>query len=261
MKQSVSKVFVLVNYLPHSIMENIRSNSFLILVFTFQFLTCSYSTFAQHKTVLFDIYHSNFPGGADLFAELLSETDTEFQVNSEQITSEALADVDGFILYFPKTPISESEKEAIISFINMKGSLFLVFDEERRTPSNNINDIIKPFGLELTENLPYVHNCGAIAEKSEVCAGRREIPFSGGRGVIGGNVISKVYMEGDHVHSAYQVLENGSKIMVMSDGMAALLMGEDEGVRLTGTKPADTRYWGKDSEIFMKEMLLFFLSN
>ncbi|AWX43701.1 hypothetical protein HME9304_00692 [Flagellimonas maritima] len=45
----------------------------------------------------------------------------------------------------------------------------------------------------------------------------------------------------------------------MADGMAALLMGTPSGKRLTGTKPENTNYWGKDSKIFMKEVLTFFL--
>jgi hypothetical protein len=43
----------------------------------------------------------------------------------------------------------------------------------------------------------------------------------------------------------------------MSDGMAGLLMGMPNGERFSGTGPSDSKYWGKDSEIFMKEILKF----
>ena len=67
-------------------------------------------------------------------------------------------------------------------------------------------------------------------------------------------------MDGDYIHSAYVRSEKGGKIIVMSDGMAGLsyFMGTD-GIRLTGTKPADTKYWGKDGKIFMEEIFAFLL--
>jgi hypothetical protein len=53
-------------------------------------------------------------------------------------------------------------------------------------------------------------------------------------------------------------LANGAKIVVMGEGMASLLaLGKPEGVRLTGIPrdPKGTTYWGKDSVIFMEEVL------
>ena len=73
----------------------------------------------------------------------------------------------------------------------------------------------------------------------------------------GGTVISKVNDDGDYVHSAFVRLEGGGKLVVMSDAMAALLMGEPNGVRFSGTGPNDSKYWGKDSEVFMNEIIAF----
>ena len=42
--------------------------------------------------------------------------------------------------------------------------------------------------------------------------------------------------------------------------MAGLLMGGPDGVRFSGTGPADSKYWGKDSKVFMKEVFVFLLT-
>jgi hypothetical protein len=70
-------------------------------------------------------------------------------------------------------------------------------------------------------------------------------------------VVSRVYDEGDYVHCAYTRYPGGGKLVVMSDGMAALLLGRRDGVRFSGTTPADSKYWGKDSRVFMKEIMAF----
>jgi hypothetical protein len=45
--------------------------------------------------------------------------------------------------------------------------------------------------------------------------------------------------------------------VVLGEGMASLFLGDPNGVRLTGgpKDPTTTTYWGKDSAIFMEELL------
>ena len=47
------------------------------------------------------------------------------------------------------------------------------------------------------------------------------------------------------------------RVVVLGDAMATLFLGTREGVRLTGVPrdPTRTTYWGKDSGIFMEELL------
>jgi len=57
--------------------------------------------------------------------------------------------------------------------------------------------------------------------------------------------------------AASAVVPGGGRIVVMGEGMASLFLGVAEGKRLTGP-PRDARntvYWGKDSGIFMEEVL------
>ena len=214
---------------------------------------------AQKKTFVFDLSHGRNGRIAQGWKEiLLDSTLYTLGTSEDQLDADALAGKDVLILFSPNTPFEPTEKEAIQAYLQEGGSLLLMFDEERRTPmSVGINDIISPFGIELTENAAARHNCGAIAEKSIVCADRRELPYSGGRSIKGGTVISKVNDEGDYVHAAYVNLDGGGKLVVFSDAMAALLLGGPDGIRFSGTGPNDSKYWGKDSEVFMKEIIAF----
>lgn len=215
------------------------------------------------KLFLFDISHGQNPKIARGWSKLLlpQQPLTSLDTNTLVISKSVLKKTDVLVLFSPTKVFESKEKEAIINYLNKGGSLLLIFDEERRTPlSVGVNDIIIPFGLELTENVSAPHNCGALAEKNEVCSNKRELPYSGGRSIKGGHVISKVYHNGEFVHCSYVALNAGGKIMVMSDGMAGLLLGEPDGERLSGTGPTDTKYWGKDSEVFMKEVLVFMIN-
>jgi hypothetical protein len=230
----------------------------IILISVLLFISVTQTVGQNKRTLLFDAYHGENARNAERLFTLIEEPDIQCKVDTVEISDKTLQNLSGIIIFSPTKPFGDAEKATIINFLKNGGSMILIMDEEKRTPLNGINDIIQPFGLELTETIPYLHNCGAIAEKSIVCKEKREIPYSGGRAVKGGLAISKVFMEGDYVHCAYKQISKG-KIIVMSDGMAGLLMGQPDGVRLMGTVPADTKYWGKDSKIFMKEILEFFL--
>ncbi len=221
------------------------------------------------KRIVFDGHHiqaapemiENF---AAVYKTMLPENSGAVLIrNDEPLSDEVLSDIDGLILILPAIPFQEDEKQAIIEFLNSGGSLLLLFDEESRTPlkATGVNDFLKPFDIELTGDIPARHNCGAIAEKSEVCAEKRELPYSGGRSIKGGTVVSRVYDDGDYVHCAYVRLPSGGKIIVMSDAMAGLLLGGPDGERFSGSGPQDSRFWGKDSRVFMEEILAFLLKD
>jgi hypothetical protein len=163
----------------------------------------------QKKEIIFDTFHGQSPRNAEVFSSLLPKrANAAISVNSSEINDETLRDKEAIVLFSLTKPLAKGEKQAITKYLRSGGSMLLIFDEERRTSLNGvgINDVIAPFGISLTADAPVRHNCGAIAEKSEVCAGKRELPYSGGRSVKGGTVISKVNDEGNYVHSAYTVL-------------------------------------------------------
>lgn len=219
-------------------------------------------TAQQKKEIIFDTVHGQNARNAEVFNGLLPKnSNATISVNTAEINDDTLKDKEAIILFSLTRPLTHAEKSAIVQYLRSGGSMVLIFDEERRTPLNGvgINDVITPFGMSLTADAPVRHNCGAIAGKSEVCAAKRELPYSGGRSIKGGTVISKVNDEGDYVHSAYAILPGNGKLIVMSDGMAGLLMGGPDGVRFSGTGPSDSKYWGKDSRVFMEEIFAFLL--
>ena len=218
---------------------------------------------AQQKMALvFDSFHGQNPRNAEVFNGLLSaDANASVTINDTEINDAALKDKKALLIFSPTKAFAANEKQSIVKYLREGGSMMLIFDEERRTPLETVgvNDLIKPFGMSLTENAPVRHNCGAVAEKSAICSDKRELPYSGGRSIKGGAVLSKVNDDGAFVHSAYVTLPANGKLIVMSDGMAGLLMGGPDGVRFSGTGPSDSKYWGKDSKVFMEEIFAFLL--
>lgn len=210
------------------------------------------------KSIVFDVAHGQNINNSNTFSTLLPEDSVaRIEINKLEITPATLQDRDALIIFSPINPFSAREKQAILGFLRGGGSLLLIFDEERRMKLQEIgvNDFVAPLGISFTVDTPVRHNCGAIAEKSSICKEKRELPYSGGRSIVGGHVISRVYDEGNYIHCAWEKLPRGGKIILMSDGMAGLLLGKPDGVRFSGTGTSDSKYWGKDSKEFMKEIL------
>jgi hypothetical protein len=152
----------------------------------------------------------------------------------------------------------------MISFVKTGGSLLLVLDEEERQKLAvvGINDVIEPFGLKLSGDTPHIVNTGAIAKTGEINKADREIPYDGGRQVFGGTPFAfQLNQQGNlaQPYAAYAKLDNGARIVIMGEGMASLFLGVPEGVRLT-VQPDNPKWWGKDSLIFMEEVLSWLLA-
>jgi hypothetical protein len=180
------------------------------------------------------------------------------------ITAEALAGSRLIYLRAPSKAFKDPEKQAIISFVEAGGSLLLVLDEEARQKLAvvGVNDVIGPFGLTLSGDTPHVVNTGAIAKTGEINKADREIPYDGGRQVFGGTPFAyQLDREGSPAQpsAAYAKRDNGARIVVMGEGMASLFLGVPEGVRLA-VQPENPRWWGKDSQIFMEEVLSWLLA-
>lgn len=209
--------------------------------------------------VLHDQAHGQMPVPEQM-NPIAERLDLEVVAGTQEITPAALSGVDLLYLRAPSKPFSAAEKEAIVSFVKKGGSLFLVLDEERRQSldGTGVNDLIAPFGLRLTPDYKAPHNTGAIARAGEIHKADREIPYSGGRAVEGGTPFSFV-LDADGkpaaAHGAYAKLDSGARIVVLGDAMVTIFMGRPDGERLQGSGPLDTRYWGKDSAMFMEEVL------
>jgi hypothetical protein len=211
--------------------------------------------------LLYDQAHGEQPppGPMDAIAKKLG---LEIQTSTQPINADSLKGVSILYLRAPSKEFTASETEAIVAFVKGGGSLLLVLDEERRQPleKTGVNNLITPFGMKLTPDTEYLHNCGGIAKAGEINKADRELPFSGGRAVEGGTAFAfQLDKDGKPAQpfGAYKRVNNRARIVVLGEGMASLFLGVSNGVRLTGAPRDATRttYWGKDSTIFMEELL------
>jgi hypothetical protein len=213
--------------------------------------------------LLYDQAHGEQPppGPMDAIAKRLG---LELQTSAQPINAESLKGVRILYLRAPSKEFAAAETEAIVAFVKGGGSLLLVLDEERRQSleKTGVNNLITPFGMRLTPDTAYLHNCGGIAKAGEINKADREVPFSGGRAVEGGTPFAfQLDKDGKPAQpfGAYRRVNDRARIVVLGEGMASLFLGAPNGVRLTGA-PRDatgTTYWGKDSAIFMEELLMW----
>lgn len=211
--------------------------------------------------LVFDQAHGEGPPPAQMHA-IAKKLGLEVHISAAPITATALEGARILYLRAPSQEFTPAETEAIVKFVEGGGSLLLVLDEERRQSleKTRVNSLISPFGMKLTLDTEYLHNNGAIAKAGEVNKADREVPFSGGRAVEGGTPFAfQLDKDGKpwHPFAAYKRLDNGGRIVVFGEGMASLFLGDPNGVRLSGVpnNPSMTTYWGKDSTVFMEEVL------
>jgi hypothetical protein len=214
---------------------------------------------ASRARLVFDQAHGEQPPPAQL-AVLAEKLGLEIQTSAGAITRDALKGARLLYLRAPSTEFTAGETEAIVAFVKGGGSLLLVLDEERRQSldKTGVNNMLGPFGMRLTPDTEYLHNNGAVAKAGEINKADREVPFSGGRAVEGGSAFSfQLDKEGKPMQpfGAYTRLDTGGRIVVLGEGMASLFLGDPNGVRLSGSQNNLTPYWGKDSAIFMEEVL------
>jgi hypothetical protein len=215
------------------------------------------------KKIYFDMAHGEASWPPQM-AELGKRVGYELEPGSAPITPEALAGNQLIYLRALNKALQDSEKQAIISFVKAGGSLLLVLDEEKRQNLAvvGVNDVIEPFGLKLSGDTPRIMNTGAIAKAGQINKADRQIPYDGGRQVFGGTPFAyQLDREGNPAQpsAAYAKFDNGARVVVMGEGMASLFLGVPEGVRLT-VQPANPKWWGKDSAIFMEEVLSWLLA-
>ena len=209
--------------------------------------------------LIFDQGHGELPPPRQMNA-VANRLGLEIRTSSGPITAKTLDGTHVLELRAPSQEFTTAEAEAIVQFVNSGGSLLLVLDEEKRQSleKTRANDIIAPFGMRLTSDTEYLPNTGAIAKAGEINRADRELPYDGGRAVEGGTAFAfQLDKDGKPAqpYAAYKRVHNGGRIVVVAEGMASLFLGDPKGVRLSGGRNVPTVYWGKDSAIFMEEVL------
>jgi len=212
----------------------------------------------------YDQAHGEFAMGGAV-SETANTLNLEVVASTEPITADKLAGIRLLYLRAPAQEIPAEERAAIVDFVRNGGSLLLVLDQEQRQSlaKTKVNEIIAPFGLQLTADTEYLHNCGAITRAGVINKAGRELPYSGGRAVEGGTAFAwRLDKDGKPAEPFAAYAQIGrARIVVLAEGMAALHLGTKEGARLSGVPndPAHTIYWGKDSAVFMAEVLAWLI--
>jgi hypothetical protein len=225
-------------------------------VFTSSLLTaffCVSTLFPQtssKKKIYMDIAHGqkfwNDPAGlvsaagnnlgrvkymTDQFVRTASSVNAELFYLKNEIKRGDLSNCDLLYIHIPSSKYTPSEIKTITQYLNKGGSLFLVMDEDywSTLEDANVNDIIRPFGIQFGKESPdsavggYT-KAGLITEKS------LKITYQQGRTVKGGTPFCFNNQSEEYPFGVFKKLRNGGKIMVMGDGMTSLYMTSWKGV-------------------------------
>jgi hypothetical protein len=213
--------------------------------------------------IYFDEEHGEAPPPEPM-TEIGNQLGYTIKAAKGPITPESLKGSRLVYLRAPNKTFTASEKAAIIGFVKNGGSLLLVLDEEQRQSlaKTGVNDLIAPFGMKLSGDTPHIPNTGAIAKAGEINREDRDVPYDGGREVFGGTPFAYQLDRKGHLaqpYAAYAKLDNGARVVVLAEGMASLFLGDKDAVRLY-VAPDNPKWWGKDSAIFMQEVLAWLIA-
>jgi hypothetical protein len=143
----------------------------------------------------------------------------------EKIKPDDLVKCDLLFIHIPSSKYEPEEIKAITQYIRKGGSLFLVMDEDywSTLEQTNVNDLIKPFGIQYDNQSPDTLN-GGYTKAGTITTKSLKITFSGGRIIKGGTPFCYSNQSERYPFGVYLPLENGGKIIVMGDGMTSLYM-------------------------------------
>ena len=227
----------------------------------FPLLLVSVASAQGPRRLYFDQAHGELPPPKPL-AAIAAKLNLELVSVKESISLATLQEARLLYLRAPSKTFAPEEKDAIVAFVNSGGSLLVVLDEEKRQSLavNHVNDFLEPFVLHYTLDTPYLPNPGAIAKAGEINRADREIPYDGGRSIEGGTPFAfQLDKDGKPAqpYGAWKKVDGGGRIIVLAEGMASLFLGSPNGRRLVAVNDnaGPDLYWGKDSAIFMEEVL------
>ena len=166
------------------------------------------------------------------FVKTATAVNASLSYLKKEITPKDLEGCDLLFIHIPSAKFTPGEASAISKHIASGGSLFLVMDQDMwSTPEQtNVNDLIRPFGIqfggESPDSLAGGHTtAGPITEK------RLKISYHGARTVTGGTPFCFDDRSDANPFGTFKQVENGGKVIVMGDGMVSLYMTSWEGVQ------------------------------
>ena len=150
----------------------------------------------------------------------------------KEITPKDLEGCDLLFIHIPSSKYTPGEVSTISRFITGGGSLFLVMDQDMWSTleQTNVNDLIRPFGIQFGGESPD-SQAGGHTKAGVITDKRLKISYHGARTVTGGTPFGFNDRSDDYPFGAFKEVENGGKVVVMGDGMVSLYMTSWEGVQ------------------------------
>ncbi len=226
-------------------MEN--GTSFFVYYILIGFLKLSFvqSEPAKH-TILIDVSHGQRfwfdptqPENrnnmrAKYLASMIENTSVSLNVQigflNNKIKKEHLMDCKVLFIHVPSSKFEADEVKDIIHFVKNGGSLFLAMEEDDWTTleKTNVNDIIKPFGMQFG-GLINDRASDGYSIVSELTPKSYKIPYHAPR-IVKGGIPFCFNNASDEYFGTYKALDKGGKIVLMGDGMISLSLNSWQGI-------------------------------
>jgi hypothetical protein len=167
----------------------------------------------------------------DQFLATASSLNAELKYLRSEIKPENLSDCDLLFIHIPSKKYSSGEVEAITEYLNNGRSLFLVMEVDywSTLEDANVNDIIKPFGMQFGGQNPDSLS-GGYTKTELITSKPLKISYHAGRSIKGGTPFCFSSQSEEYPFGMFKSLDSGGKIIVMGDGMVSLYMTSWDGV-------------------------------
>ena len=150
----------------------------------------------------------------------------------KEITPKDVEGCDLLFIHIPSAKYTPGEVSAISKSIASGASLFLIMDQDMWSTleQTNVNDLIRPFGIQFGGESPDSQagghtNAGPLTDK------RLKISYHGARTVTGGSPFAFNDRSDANPFGIFKEVEKGGRVVVMGDGMVSLYMTSWEGVQ------------------------------
>lgn len=230
-------------------MKTLLTASLLLIALSIHFNNAYAQSGKANKKILVDVAHgqrfwhdaTDMPGKDTALIARAKYMNGELMKNAKALkasvafqktkfTPASLKGVDVLFLQGVGTKLEENETAAIRDFLQNGGGLFVTMDEDYwgTLDQININDVVKPYGIEYKQNNPE-KSSGGYAKPGDIASDRWSIPVHGARIVEGGTPFCFINAN-ESPFGVYKEVGNGGRIVAMGDGMSSLYMTQWEGV-------------------------------
>jgi hypothetical protein len=150
----------------------------------------------------------------------------------KEITPADLKGCDLLFIHIPSAKYAPGEVSAISKSIASGASLFLVMDQDMWSTleQTNVNDLIRPFGIQFGGESPD-SQAGGHTKGGPLTDKRLKISYHGARTVTGGTPFAFNDRSDANPFGTFKEVEKGGRVVVMGDGMVSLYMTSWEGVQ------------------------------